>query len=827
MTGNNSKKYLVVHGHFYQPPRENPWLDIIEKQDSAAPFNDWNERIYDQCYRPNAYSRLLDGNGMIADIHNNYQNMSFNFGPTLFSWLERYHSRTVQRILDADKHSRIKFNGHGNAIAQVYNHIIMPLASKRDQLTQIRWAKYVYRRRFGSDPEGMWLGETAINMETVLCLVEENIKFVVLSPNQAEKYRRIGEGGWTFTSQQGIDTRIPYRIFPRDRNGVQHEKYLDVFFFDEGLSKEISFNDLLTDSRIFGNRINSCYDHHNDANQIVTIATDGETFGHHKPFGDMCLAYFFKAIAPELGITPVNFGYYLSVNPPTHEVTLKNDSGEGTAWSCAHGVGRWTRDCGCKTGGEDSWHQAWRKPLRESFEYLQHEIDQQYESRMSDITNKPWDLRDKYISVMGKASVSKMRTFLKNNCTIGDELDDQRVLEIRTLLEAQKFMLFAFTSCGWFFSDISGIETIQNMAYACRALQLGICKDKQKETLERFLEHLEKAPSNVNNANGRTLFERHILPFFHHERILAFTAAIQQILAVKKSSTYSNFAYTLKARSLKTLKGARAVYDVALIDLENPTTGEKSAWSVLVSHQHETELRGWVTPAEKKLSGSLASKPDAWMTHEDALSFSLSDLFYSSRRELNKFLQKNMSSDTDKRFNDWFKQNEKHINLLSKLGIDLPEYAAAPLEYVYQQKWNKLILGLQKRGSEDEVFGELLQIYTMMNRYSLALDFEETAGELQEIIIKELIDLSEKLTVQKCERLKYLLNIVDRFSIPVIKNKLEDLFFPILRDAVSNFCNDCNIQNASEKHGSISNGTLELVVKFARRMNFSTTSYSS
>jgi len=246
MTGNKqqsfkSKKYVVIHGHFYQPPRENPWINLIENQPSAAPHHDWNERIYDQCYRPNAYSRLLDGNGMIVDIYNNYLNMSYNFGPTLFSWLEKYHPLTARRIIKDDEESCQRLEGHGNAIAQVYNHIIMPLSSKRDQLTEIRWSKLFFKSRFGREPEGIWLGETAINMVTVQCLIEEGIKFVILAPSQAESFRLLTENDhWISTAQQGIDTRRAYRIYPKDRNGKILPGHLDAFFFDEGLSREIS-----------------------------------------------------------------------------------------------------------------------------------------------------------------------------------------------------------------------------------------------------------------------------------------------------------------------------------------------------------------------------------------------------------------------------------------------------------------------------------------------------------------------------------------------------------------------------------------------------------
>ncbi len=819
MTGN---KYVVIHGHFYQPPRENPWLDVIEEQESAKPYHDWNERIYDECYRPNAYSRLLDHHGSIVGIHNNYYNMSFNIGPTLFSWLERHHPNTAKRIIAADEESCRRFDGHGNAIAQVYNHIIMPLASRRDQLTQIRWSKYFFKKRYHREPEGIWLGETAINMETVRCLIEEGITYVVLSPNQAESFRPISGGDWTATAHQGIDTRRAYRIFPSTPDGEVLPGHLDVFFFDEGLSKEISFNDLLKDSSALGNRINAGFDHNRQQNQLVTIATDGETFGHHKAFGDMCIAYFFKAVAPNLGITPVNFGYFLSLNPPEFEVKLKNAFGEGTAWSCAHGVGRWARDCGCKTGGEASWTQGWRAPLRSALDQLQSSINAHFEEKLSKLFTDPWDLRDKYISIMGNPSLAKMTEFLKSQ---SDKIsfDSDLVREVRRLLEAQKFMLFSYTSCGWFFCDISGIETVQNMAYACRALQLGIPEEEKSAELEKFMQNLAMAPSNLKNTDGRTLFERHILPFFHHERLLAFTAAVQQVLAVKKFSLYEKTVYNMKLKSVLSTKVGRMHYDGVHVDMESGVTGEKGSWSVLISHSPETELRGWIVPAEKMRSGS--SKPDVWMAHPEAISFTLADLFYSSRQDLSDFFQGRMASDTDKRFHAWMDQNEQNLNVLTRLNYPLPAYCSTPVLYVLQNRWNQLIRKLGKWGSEDDIFADLLELHALEKLYEVKINKKSSAKALEDIIIKDLELLQQKATVKLCERLTYLLNFVDRFAIPVTKSKLEDIFHPVYEVQLpSLFEKASGGDQAKDKQDK---ELLVQLVNFARRINFNIDRYTS
>ncbi|MDR2577962.1 MAG: DUF3536 domain-containing protein [Chitinispirillales bacterium] len=816
MTGN---KYLVVHGHFYQPPRENPWLDIIEQQESAAPYHDWNERIYDECYRPNAYSRLLDSRGMITGIHNNYLHMSYNFGPTLFTWLERYHPVTARKMIAADKESAARLGGHGSAVAQVFNHVIMPLASRRDKLTQIRWAKHFFKKRYGREPGGMWLGETAINMETVVCLIEENIRYVILSPSQAESFRRIGDHDWTHTSHHQIDTRRPYRIFPSDNSGNRLDGFLDVFFFDEGLSKEVSFNDILQDSRTLGNRINQCYDPHNGGNQLVTIATDGETFGHHKAYGDMCLAYFFTNIAPELGITPVNFGYYLSINPPEYEVTLGDAHGEGRAWSCAHGVGRWSRDCGCHTGGEEGWHQAWRGPFRHALQRLQSQIDFHFEARLSTLFSDPWALRDKYINVMWEPSLSKTAEFLQAQSGKFN-FNGELTAEVRRLLEAQKFMQFAFTSCAWFFNDISGIETVQNLAYACRALQLGLPEDSKLPVLETFLDDLSKAPSNLKDTNGRTLFERHILPYYHHERILAFTAAAQQILAVKRQSSYEKTVYNLELKSVLSYRIDRVHYDSVAVRMESGITGESSSWSVLISYSPETKLRGWVVPA-KSLPAS-NGKPDAWITHPDAKMFSLADLFYSSRHDLSEYFLDRMAKDTDSRFHGWMEYNEQTLNILTRLNYPLPAYCSSPAGYVLQNRWAAQMQKLEKWGSEENVLAELDGIASLESQYETEIDKKLDALLLQNLIIKGLEMLQQKPSVKVCSRLSHLLEIVDKFSVPVSKNKLEDFFHPVYDGALKEYHGKYAAGNIDEEEKEL----LTHLISFARRINFNTDRYA-
>lgn len=503
--------YFTIHGHFYQPPRENPWTGVIENQPSAKPFHDWNERIASECYSPNSASRILSPHGHIQDIVNNYDFMSFNMGPTLMGWIRTNTPETYKRIQEADRRSAERLNGHGNAIAQVYNHIIMPLASKEDKRTQIRWGIEDFKFHFGRMPEAMWLAETAINLDTVVELIKAGIKFTILSPTQADCFRKFGDEAWTGCANTDIDTTRPYRIYPRDKEGnLVCDGYLDVFFYNPWLSSAVGFEHLLRDAGTFGRRIADAWDKNREDPQLVSIGTDGESYGHHEPFGDMCAAWLFNRYAPEHNMVPVNYGWFLEKFPPAHEVLLKNFHSEGCAWSCAHGVGRWYRDCGCSTGGGPNWNQKWRGPLRDAVNRLKQLADDVFVREFEKLSaTNPWDVRNNYVeTLVAPEEKSRIKHFLEVTL-LHPEKEDDCAKAIR-LLEIQKFCLFSFTSCGWFFNDIEGLEPVQNMRYALRAMEL----------LEPFLPFghnikseilsiLARATSNEHQWNGAEVFTRY------------------------------------------------------------------------------------------------------------------------------------------------------------------------------------------------------------------------------------------------------------------------------------------------------------------------------
>ncbi|HEX9897667.1 MAG TPA: DUF3536 domain-containing protein, partial [Candidatus Methylomirabilis sp.] len=487
------KRYVCIHGHFYQPPRENPWLEEVELQDSAYPFHDWNERIGAECYAPNSAARILDAEKRIGEIINNYGRISFNFGPTLLSWLERARPQTYRSILEADRRSRKRFSGHGSALAQAYNHLIMPLANSRDKRTQVLWGLADFRHRFGREPEGMWLPETAVDLETLDLLAQEGIRFTLLAPHQAGRVRKIGDKQWQNVGGARIDPRMPY-LCP-----LPSGRHIVLFFYDGPASRDVAFSDLLRDGARFADRLLGGFDDA-DRPQMAHIATDGETYGHHHRFGEMALAFCLRHIEGGEQARLTIYGEYLEKHPPTHEVEIL----EETSWSCAHGVERWRADCGCRIGGENDWTQAWRGPLRDALDWLRDALIPPFEQAMAPLVDDPWEARDAYVEVLLDRSPQNVRDFLGRRS--GRELAPEETIRALRLLEMQRHAMLMYTSCGWFFDEVSGIETTQVLYYAGRVLQLA--REACDVDLEaEFLARLEKVPSNLPRwGNAARLF---------------------------------------------------------------------------------------------------------------------------------------------------------------------------------------------------------------------------------------------------------------------------------------------------------------------------------
>jgi alpha-amylase/alpha-mannosidase (GH57 family) len=545
-------RFVCIHGHFYQPPRENPWLETVEVQDSAAPYHDWNDRITAECYAPNGASRITNKEDEIIRIMNNYARMSYNFGPTLLSWLHDKAPRAYRMIIDADKVSAQRYSGHGSAMAQVYNHIIMPLASRRDALTQIRWGIADFESRYGRKPEGMWLAETAVNRSVLDLMAQEGIKFTILAPIQCARVRKIasdpslatasdpsssttsdpsllsprtlsehseskGEGSaspssttgttetpWTETPNATVDPTHPYLI------RLDQGRTISVFFYDGPGSRAIAFEGLLNSGENFANRLLAGFHTPSpgdpEAAQLSHVATDGESYGHHHKHGEMALSYAMHTIEEGHNANLTNYGEFLARFPPKWEAQVAED----TSWSCVHGVERWRSNCGCN-GGKPGWNQEWRGPLREALDYLRDASAPLAEQLAQPLLKDLWAARDAYIQVVLDRSPASIIRFFDQHAT--RPLSEVERIAALELLELERHTQLMYTSCGWFFDEVSGIETVQIIAYAGRVLQLArkLFGEAGAALETGFLNILAKAKSNIPEmGDGAEVYRRYV-----------------------------------------------------------------------------------------------------------------------------------------------------------------------------------------------------------------------------------------------------------------------------------------------------------------------------
>jgi len=494
-------KNVCIHGHFYQPPRENPSLEYVELQESAYPYHDWNERVTAECYAPNAASRMMDEDGRIANITNNYSRISFDFGPTLLSWLEENAGEVYQSILEADRESSKTFSGHGSAMAQAYNHMIMPLANSRDKRSQVIWGLRDFEHRFRRTAEGMWLPETAVDVETLDLLAELGVKFTILAPRQASRVRRIGGRSWKDVSGERIDPTRAYLV------RLPSKRKIAVFFYDGPISKAVAFERLLDNGQQFAERMMSGFSDERDWPELVHIATDGESYGHHHHFGEMALSYALDHIQSNSLAKVTNYGEFLEQNPPTHEVEIF----ENSSWSCVHGIERWRSNCGCNSGGHSGWNQEWRAPLRRALDWLRDHVASRYEEKARTLLKDPWLARNNYIRVILDHSEETVDSFLAEHAT--RQLQISEKITVLKLLELQRHAMLMYTSCGWFFDELSGIETVQVMQYAGRVVQLATELFGDLELEPSFLARLAEAKSNIPEHNdGARIYEKFVKP---------------------------------------------------------------------------------------------------------------------------------------------------------------------------------------------------------------------------------------------------------------------------------------------------------------------------
>lgn len=574
-------KYICIHQHCYQPPRENPWLETIERQESAYPYHDWNERVNAECYAPNTASRILDDRQQITQIVNNYASTSFNFGPTLLSWAASKAPETYRGIVSADRESQQRFAGHGSALAQAYNHIIMPLASRRDKYTQVVWGIEDFRHRFGRKPDGMWLPETAVDVDSLEIMAELGMVFTILSPYQAHRVRDIGTAAWRDVSGGAID---PARAYVQN---LPSGRSINLFFYDGPVSQAVAFERLLDSGERFANRLMSAFSDSRDGDQLVHIATDGETYGHHHRYGEMALAYALDHIQRKGLAEVTNYAAYLAKHPALQEVEVH----ENTAWSCVHGVGRWSYNCGCNMGSHAGWNQDWRKPLREALDWLRDQVSPVYEQAASEFVHDPWRARDDYIFVILDRSPKRRAEFLKKHAI--KPLDAEQEVSLWKLLEMMRHAMLMYTSCGWFFDDLSGIETIQVIEYAGRVVQLG--QHLFPIELEpAFLELLAKAQSNLRDqGDGANIYRKCVKPNFLDLEKLGAHYAISSLFENYPEAT-NIYSYSVERKDYRLIEAGKLRLALGRANFTSAVTQQSKDLSFGVLHFGDHNLTGGV-----------------------------------------------------------------------------------------------------------------------------------------------------------------------------------------------------------------------------------------
>lgn len=679
-------RYICIHGHFYQPPRESPWLDAIEHQPSAHPFHDWNERITEECYRPNAGARVLDDRGRIDRLVNNYARISFDVGPTLMRWLAERAPDVHEALVEADR-AAIARSGYGAAIAQAHGHLILPLCNDRDRRTQVRWGVRDFELRFGRRPSGMWLPETACDTPTLEALAAEDIAFTILAPSQAARVRPKGARDWIDVRGGRVETRRAYTVrLPSGRE-------IAVFFYDGPTSRAIAFERLLDDGAAFARRLLGLFQPATREPQLVHVATDGETYGHHHRFGEMALAYALEEIERRHDVRLVPYEAFLRAHPPTWEAEVV----ERTAWSCAHGVERWRSHCGCSSGAHPSWNQRWREPLRRALDALRDAVAEPFETVGRDIFVDPWAARDRYVDVVAASDAraiaqaqdrlleSTVRPEVLAQAPRRRSAEPDWVVRALSLLELQRDAMSMYTSCGWFFDDISGIETTQILAYARRVIELS--RELFGRDLEpAFLEILGQARSNLPQAgDGRDVWNANVVPrSVTLERAAAHFAVASLFNDYADDEALQGFDVHFEDREVRTTGRTRLALGVMNVEVRSTRRSERFAYAVI--HVGDHHLGVGVRPDDR--DGRIRMRADvleafaeadltrmlrALERHFPNSSYSLRSLF---RDEQKRILDLVLSSTLESVESAYAAIHEQHAPLmryLASLGQPVPE----------------------------------------------------------------------------------------------------------------------------------------------------------
>jgi len=771
-------RYLCLHGHFYQPPRENPWLDTIEVQDSASPYHDWNARITAECYWPNAAAHRLRGDNRITAIVNNYASMSFNFGPTLTAWLARSEPELLACLVEADHVSREQHAGHGNAIAQVYGHAILPLANLRDKLTQVSWGIRDFVFRFGRMPTGMWLSETAVDTPTLEALASHEIAFTILAPHQANRVRRIGQADWEDVNEETLDTRRPYLC------RLPSGKQIVLFFYDARIARGVAFEHLLDSGERFVERLMEAFQSDSDEPQLVHVATDGETYGHHHRFGEMALAYAIHEIERRGLARITNYDEYLALHPPQWEVEIV----ERTSWSCAHGVERWQADCGCRTGGLPGWSQQWRAPLRSALDWLGEEIDTLFERQAGALLRDPWEARDAYIDLVLDRSPQRRDEFCMHQA--GRILAPEEQQLVLKLLELQRHRLLMFTSCGWFFDELSGLEGTQILRYAARAAELA--KECGRTLEAEFVERLRRAPSNLSEVgDGGQLYLRSVRPTrVDASRVIA-NLAMGQILEPKLAHEVPP-VFAVQRNDYEEESYGVTALGVGRMRVESRLTQESQAFvvAVLKLSAHDVHCVVREDIAESAYAPMKAELLETFARHSlsevvrrldrnfGEAYYTAKDLFLDDRRRVLAQVSEGMLERLEDTYRQLYRENRRLMEYLRELNVPLPHGFSLAAEFLVNRTFSQVIAKVIKREPQDDEVEEVLR---EARKWQIPLATKEAellvSGGIEEYLAALLADpLSNGVTIAS-----RLLQIAEHVNLRINLWRAQTLFVQVCR----------------------------------------------
>jgi len=891
MESAEKRRRVIIHGHFYQPPRENPWTERIERQDVPGPYHDWNEKIANECYLPNAYSRRLDPWGRITKLVNNYEWISFNFGPTLISYIEEYFPEVYARILEADKASAARL-GHGNAIAQAYNHLIMPLATRRDQETQMRWGIYDFERRFGRAPEGLWLPETAVNEGTLEVLADFGIRFIVLSPHQALRVRpleaampeagrdeaagaavtgRAGagatgtnpgaaaigpgaaggsgaapgagaapspgardSGAWKDVSNGSIPTSFPYRCFARGGGeGRGAPRAIDIFFYDAPLSTDVSFNHLLRNGDQFADAISAAYSR--TGGDLAVIATDGEIYGHHEAFGDMALAYLIDVAAPRRGLELTNFASYLAQNEPRFEVELKKGpNGEGTAWSCSHGVGRWKEDCGDSAGGRPGWNQKWRAPLRAGVNALCESLWSRYEAGAAGLLADPVRARDDYIAVVENRTSATLEAFLASHAA--RTLTESERSRALSLLESQRNAELMFTSCGWFFSDISGLETTQILLYAARAIELA-GTEHWLELEKHFLAQLKGAVSNVpGKGTGANIYINSVRGAIMSRPCLSALYAMLSHISSRREPmpVYGNDVEPLD-EILRHIDDD--VVKIGSLAFTSRYTLERITYEYLLYIENEAgftcfvrERRGeeeYRATLEKCLRLAESGEREALREEASELfgkRFTIRHFLTEDRERILRALSRNRIAAIEERFGEIYAESTTLLGLLKEANIPAPPSLIIPAQ-THLTKRLTAEMELWERSLDPQGLEGLHGIVTEAARLGVPIDKSFAAQAFTGLVLEKTRLAAATLSPEGTGALERFINMAEEMGIAIEFRDVQNIVHSTLTSSIAPMIEELRRSASKAPAGGRTADprlAIESFLSLARRLNFDT-----